>query len=81
MVTREENRRRWREILERSARFRHALGVPVKQATKAQVLAAARLAWPEVSFSDDCQAVDLPDDGLHIVFDNEGRVLEVLSGD
>jgi hypothetical protein len=77
MVSHEESFRQLREMDENSNRFRRALGVPLKQATQVQVLAAARMVWPEVAFSDGCEAVDLDEGGVGVVFYEQGRVLMV----
>ena len=75
METHESYSRRIRQGLEASVAFKRALGVPLVRATRAQVIAAARLAWPDLSFSDDAAAVDLS--GVHVAFDRDGRVIEV----
>src|SRR5262249_54026239 len=54
--------------------FTHALGIPLMQATRAQVVAAARKIWPEASFSDEAESIKLGD--ITVTFDRIGRVLD-----
>ena len=65
----------FRESAEKHQAFRRALGVPVMQATRAQVFAAARAIWPEASFSDENESIELGD--VRVTFDERGRVVDV----
>jgi hypothetical protein len=74
METYESCKRRIRSSMEAALAFKRALGVPLLKATRTQVLAAARVVWPARSFSDLAEAVDLG--GVHVTFDEQGRVLD-----
>jgi hypothetical protein len=69
------------ELLQSRARFetarafRSALGVPLMQATRTQVLAAARSIWPDASYSDQAESIQLGE--VTVTFDELGRVREV----
>ena len=60
---------------EKSLAFRSALGVPIMQATRTQVLAVARTIWPEASLSDEAESIYLGD--VRVSFDKAGRVVDV----
>jgi hypothetical protein len=66
---------RSRAMFERSRAFREALGVPLVGATRAEVMRAAGLIWPELSFSDGSGSIEL--ENVTITFDGQDRVIEV----
>lgn len=65
----------FRTRVESAEKFRRALGIPLMQATRAQVIAAAHTVWPEASFSEDADLIELGEVGVG--FDKLGRVLYV----
>ena len=62
-------------IFEKTLEFKRALGIPLMQAIRSQVIAAARMTWPEASFSDEAESIKLGD--VVVTFDNLGRVLDI----
>jgi hypothetical protein len=62
-------------ISEKTLEFKRALGIPLMQATRLQVIAAARTIWPEALFSAEAESIKLGD--VTVTFDNLGRVLDI----
>lgn len=75
MRSSEEYRREVRSNLDKTSAFRRALGVPIMQATRTQVLAVAPTIWPEASLSDEAESIYLG--ALRVSFDKDGRVVDV----
>ena len=71
----EQSKREFRSGAEKAVAFRRALGAPIMQATRTQVLAVARTIWPELSFSEETQSIQLGD--VMVSFDELGRVVDV----
>jgi hypothetical protein len=71
----ETSSRRDRQEVGAGVKFRQALGMPLKQATRAQVVAAARQAWPEESFAGEASSIRLG--SVRVAFDASGRVSDV----
>jgi hypothetical protein len=73
--TNEQDSLRWKAKFRATATFKEALGVPLKQATRTQVVAAARRAWPDESFPDDASSLQLGP--VRVTFDAAGRVSDI----
>jgi hypothetical protein len=69
----DKHARRLRSGFETTQRFLRALDVPVQQATKAQVIAAARTILPEVPFPDEAESIEVG--GVRLMFDEAGRAV------
>lgn len=71
----EQFSRRLRLQAHNSRAFHRALGVPITQATRTQVIAAGRSVWPDVVVPNEAHTIELG--GVTIVFDDVGRVVDV----